>query len=86
MGGSWQTSPEGGGGWGGGVLEPKSPKVCVPTTAQINISFCKISFFPTVRSGSGGGGVLDPPLSGDAEFLSKTLEGDSPGPSLRCPV
>ena len=62
--------------WGGGVLEPKSPKVCVPKTAQINISFGKISFFPAMNSGSEGGGVRTPPPApptGDAESLSKTL-------------
>ena len=32
-------------GWWGG-LEPKSPKICVPKTAQIKISFCKFHFFP----------------------------------------
>ena len=31
---------------GGGVLEPKSPKVCAPKIAQINISLCKFHFFP----------------------------------------
>ena len=31
---------------GGGVLEPKSPKVCAPKTAQTNISFCKCHWFP----------------------------------------
>ena len=30
---------------GGGVLEAKSPKVCVPKIAQINVSFCKGHFF-----------------------------------------
>ena len=38
-----QSFPEKG---GEGVLEPKSPKVCVPKKAQINISFCKFHFFP----------------------------------------
>ena len=43
---------------GGGVLEPKSPEVCPPKTAQINVSFCKNSFCPAMTSGSeGGGGV-----------------------------
>ena len=49
---------------GQGVLEPKSPKVCAPKTAQINISFCKTSSFPAMKSGSEGsegGGVLAPP-------------------------
>ena len=46
---------------GGGVLQPKSPKVCVPKTAQINISFCKILFCPTMKSGSEGGGGGSPP-------------------------
>ena len=50
----------GGDGWGGGGLEPKSPKVCVPKRAQINISFCKISFFPAMKSGSEGGGGCPP--------------------------
>ena len=48
-----------GGAWGGGGggLNPKSPKVCGPKIAQINISF-----FPTMKSGSGeGGGVRPPP-------------------------
>ena len=37
----------GGGGLGGeGGLEPKSPKVCVPKIAQINIFFCKFHCFP----------------------------------------
>ena len=40
----------------GGGLEPNIPKVCVSKMAQINISFCKISFFPTMKSGSEGGG------------------------------
>ena len=57
---------------------PYSPKVCVPKTAQINISFCKVSFFPAMKSGSeGGGGVLDTPPTpnprGNAELFSKTL-------------
>ena len=37
-----ESSPSG----GGGVLEPKSPKICVPKTAPINISFCTFHFFP----------------------------------------
>ena len=62
----WGVPPvPGGRGWslgqsspyeGGGDLEPKSPKVCVPKTAQINISVCKISCSPTMKSGSGEGG------------------------------
>ena len=44
-----------GGMGGGGVLEPKGLKVCVPKMAQINFSLCKISFFPTMKSGSEGG-------------------------------
>ena len=60
----------------GWFLEPKSPKVCVRKTSQINISFCKISFFPTMKSGSEGRGVISPPppappTPGDAELLSK---------------
>ena len=34
---------------GGGVW---NPKVCAPKMAQINISFCKFHFFPTMKSGS----------------------------------
>ena len=64
-------------GGGGGCLEPKSPKGCVPKTAPINISFCKISFFPTMKSGFGGGGDVRPPppspTPGQAELFSKTL-------------
>ena len=69
------------GGWpefaeGEGVLEPKSPEVCVPETAQINVSFCKNSLFSRddirVRR---GGGFAPPPPVGDAELLSKTLGG-----------
>ena len=37
---------------GGGVW---NPKVCVPKKAQIDISFCKFPFFPTMKSGSWGG-------------------------------
>ena len=43
--------------------------------SQINISFCIISFFPTMKPGSEGlGRVLDPPppSPGDAELLSTT--------------
>ena len=38
-------------------------QVFVYKNSQINISFCKISFFPTMKSGSeaGGGGVPPPP-------------------------
>ena len=39
---------------GAGVLEPKSPKGCVPQTAQINTSVCKSSCFPTMKCGSEG--------------------------------
>ena len=31
---------------GGGVSNPKSPNVCVPTMAPINCPFCKFHFFP----------------------------------------
>ena len=55
-----QCSPsEGGVGGGGGPGTQKKRKVCVPKTAQINISFRQISLFPTIKSGPGGGGVLD---------------------------
>ena len=40
---------------------PSTPKVHAPTTAQINGSVCKISLFPTMKSGPKGGGVLAPP-------------------------
>ena len=46
---------------GGVVLEPEIPRVCFPKISQMNISFCKISVFPAMKSGSEGGGVLDPP-------------------------
>ena len=46
-------------GWG--VLEPKSPKVCVPKTAKSIFSFVKFHFFPTMKSRSEGGGVRPPP-------------------------
>ena len=39
--------PEG----GGGGLGPKNAKVCAPKIDQINISFCKISLFPTAKTG-----------------------------------
>ena len=61
MGTAWACFRAGGGGGakfslrGRGGLEPENPEVCVPTTAPINISFCKISFFPTMKSGSEGG-------------------------------
>ena len=43
-------------GVGGGVLEPKSPKVCVPKIAQINVSFCKFIFSHyEIRVHEGGG-------------------------------
>ena len=54
-------------------LKPKSPKLCGPKTAQINTSFCKTSFFPAMKSGSDGGGMLAPPPPRDAELLSNTL-------------
>ena len=41
------------GGWG--VLEPK--KSVSRKMAQINISFCKISSCPNMKSGSGAGGT-----------------------------
>ena len=43
---------------GVGVLEPKKPKICVPKTAPINISFWKISFFShnEIQVQGGGGG------------------------------
>ena len=34
-----------GGGWGGGVPEPKSPKVCVPQTAKSRFLFVNFHFF-----------------------------------------
>ena len=46
---------------GGGGLEPKSPKVCVPKIAQINISFCKFHRFPPRNPGPMSGGAFDPP-------------------------
>ena len=59
---------------GKGGLEPKSPNVCVPKIAQVNLSFCKFHFFPTMKSGSkGGAGVRTPPPPGHGELLSKTL-------------
>ena len=53
----------------GGGGEPKSPKVCVRKIAQINISFCKFHFFPTMKSGSEGRGV-SPPTPIPQETLS----------------
>ena len=46
---------------GGGVWDQN---VCVPKTAPINTSVCKISFSPAMNSGgprAGGGGVARPP-------------------------
>ena len=55
------------GGWGcTGIQTSKS--LCTKNS-QINISFCIISFFPAMKSGTeeGGGGGLAPPLpAGDA--------------------
>ena len=49
------------GGWGGGgSWNPKSKSVCTKNS-QTHISFCKVSLFPTMKSGSGGEGVLAPP-------------------------
>ena len=49
---------------GGGGLEPKSPKVCVPKIAQINISFCKCHSHYEIRVEGGGGGYTPhPPLT-----------------------
>ena len=47
QGGPWaEFCKRGGGGLGGGgSVEPKSPKVCVPKIAQINIAFSKFSKF-----------------------------------------
>ena len=58
----------------GGPETQKSKSLCTKNS-QINISFCKILFFPTVKSWSGGGGGVRPPPKGDAELLSKTLRG-----------
>ena len=56
---------------GGGVLEPKSPKVCVPKTAKSIFPFGKFHFSHyEIRDREGG--VFEPP-PGDAELLSKTL-------------
>ena len=33
-----------------------NPKICVPKIAQTNSSFCKFHFFPTMKSGTRGGG------------------------------
>ena len=61
-------------GWGGGPGTQKSKILCTKNS-QINISFCKISFFPPMKSGSEGGGWTPPPAPspGDAELLCKTL-------------
>ena len=34
-----------------------NPKVCVPKIAQINISFCRFHFLPTMKSRFEGEGV-----------------------------
>ena len=39
-----------------------NPKVRAPKVAQINCIFCKVSFFPTMKSGSKGGGGVPPLL------------------------
>ena len=48
--GSWRSRGAGRvlltGGGGGGVLEPKSPKVCVPKKAKSIIPFANFHFFP----------------------------------------
>ena len=43
---------------GAGGLEPNSSKVCVPKTAQTNISVCKTHCFPQLNPGPEGGGGL----------------------------
>ena len=52
-------------GRGGGPGTQKSKILCTKNS-QINISVCKISFFPTVKSGSRGGGLdpTPPPIPG----------------------
>ena len=42
-------------GGGGGSWHPKVKSLSTKNS-QINISFCKIPFFPTMKSGSEGGG------------------------------
>ena len=54
---------------GVGVWNPKVLKLCVPKMAQIKMPFCKFHLFPTMKSGSEGGGGLAPhPTPGDAEL------------------
>ena len=55
---------------GGGGLKPKSPNFCAPKIAQIDISFCNISLFPAMKSGSEGGGGLHPPAPPLQEMLT----------------
>ena len=71
-------------GGGGGPGTQKSKGLC-PKNSQLNIFFCRISFFPTMKSRSKReGGVSPPPIPapthpGDAELLSKTQD-------VGCPV
>ena len=51
-----------------GSWNQNSESLCTKNS-QINISFYKIAFFPTMKSGSEGG-VLDPPSPIPREMLS----------------
>ena len=46
---------------GGGASGTQKSKTLCAKNCQINISFCTISFFPTMKSGLQGGEGLDPP-------------------------
>ena len=49
--------------WGGGGPGTQKSKILCTKNSQINSYFCKISFFPAMKSGSegGGGGVRPHP-------------------------